>query len=147
MKFNATRFARPLMIAAVPLLLVAGAAFAAGGGVPALVPDHAPSSAAVASAGASDKTMSSHVPELSESAEPSEGAEATHPPKAAESAEPSGDVDSHGDGDGDKDGTKDPSATAGATFGHHDGDGDGSGTKPTFGPSSSGAPSRDGGHH
>jgi hypothetical protein len=142
MKFIATRYARPLVIAVLPVLLIAGAAFAAGGGVPALVSDHTSGPKAAESAGAIEAALSAHVPELAESAEPSEGVQATHQPKAAETAEAaSGDADGQGDenGQGDSDGDHNPSASAGAAVGNGDGDGGG---KPKFGPSSSGAPSR-----
>jgi hypothetical protein len=146
MNFSATRFARPLVIAVVPLLLVAGASFAAGG-VPALVPsfDSHPTAdqSAGASAGATDTVRATHAPEASEAAETAEPTEATETHDANATAETS-DEDSQGDdGQGDSDGDHGSTASAGASFGH----GDGHGTKPTFGPSSSGAPSRDGGHH
>jgi hypothetical protein len=147
MKLDLTRYARPLVIAVVPVLLIAGAAFAAGGGIPALVTDPTSGPKTAESANASDAALSTHFPKVAESAEPSEGVEATHQPKASETAEStSGDENGQGDDNsqGNSDGDHNPSAAAGATFGDKDGDG---GSKPAFGPSSSGAPSRDGGHH
>jgi hypothetical protein len=111
------RIVRPAAISGAALLLVAGAAFAAGGRLPDLSVPNFPSPADATptnSAGATDKaeaiesTEPSHSPEAAQTAEPSESPEAAETAEASESPEA---AETHSaDGSG-KDGNHSGSAT------------------------------------
>jgi len=146
------RIARPAAISGVALLLVVGAAFAAGGRLPDLSVPHFPSgddSTPTASATPGDSFEAvetaepSRSPEAGETAEPSRSPEASETPEAGKSAEPvetakpsetaessetpEADETHSADGSGDVDDhggdrTNSPKPSSGATESGHGGD-------------------------
>ncbi|MGZ6268516.1 MAG: hypothetical protein ACXWNR_08170 [Candidatus Limnocylindrales bacterium] len=144
MNLNASRYLRSFAIAAFPLLLIAGAAFASSNHTTVVADPTAGHTAKPTDAAGATKSLVEHVPDASGAPEANESSEPTKAPEANEPSEPTkapeasekpeateaaemGDID-----DG-------PAASASATIGHDDDDFDkapGAGGQPG-GPSGS----------
>lgn len=136
MNLNTSRYLRSFAIAAFPLLLIAGAAFASSSH-PTVVADPTAGHTAkpTDAAGATKSPVVEHVPDASGAPEANESSEPTKAPEASESSEPTkapeasekaeaNEAAETGDRDAGKDMDMDdgPAASASATIGHDDGD-------------------------
>jgi hypothetical protein len=151
MNLNTTRHLRAFAIAAIPLFLIAGAAFAESGHVSLLSdPTSGPTAGATEAVGASGSPVVAPTSDEKE-LKASESPEATKAPEANESAEPSKAPEaSESDSVKDKDVDEGPGASAGTQQGEGDGrssggNGDGDGHGKVGQPVPSGAPAFGGG--
>jgi hypothetical protein len=151
MNLNTTRHLRAFAIAAIPLFLIAGAAFAESGHVSLLSdPTSGPTAGATEAVGASGSPVVAPTSDEKE-LKASESPEATKAPEANESAEPSKAPEaSESDSAKDQDVDEGPGASAGTQQGEGEGrsgggSGDGDGHGKVGQPGPSGAPTLGGG--